>query len=163
LRATDNAVSNRKRESGRLVSPLALIILALLVTGGGLVWWMERTERPAEGPPVLTPEAKAYVRNLQLSNVGIQAKEALVGSAVVEIVGEITNNGDRDLSLVEVNCVFYDPYSQVVLRTRVPIVSRRMGGLKPGETKVFRMPFDEMPESWNQDMPQLVIARIEFS
>jgi hypothetical protein len=50
----------------------------------------------------------------------------------------------------------------MVLRSRVPIVSQRMGGLKPGETKSFRLPFDEIPESWNQAMPQLVIAGVKF-
>ena len=30
------------------------------------------------------------------------------------------------------------------------------------ETKPFRLPFDNIPESWNQTMPQLVMARIEF-
>ena len=46
---------------------------------------------------------------------------------------------------MEIYCVFYDPYGQLVLRKRVPIVSARMGGLKPGETKSFRLPFDELP------------------
>jgi hypothetical protein len=59
--------------------------------------------------------------------------------------------------------VFYDGYGQMVLRKRVPIVSTRMGGLKPGEVKSFRLPFDEIPSSWNQQMPQLVIAGVNFS
>ena len=65
--------------------------------------------------------------------------------------------------MVEINCVFYDPYGQVVLRERVPIVSRKMGNLAPGEIKNFRLAFDNIPESWNQAMPQLVIARIDFA
>jgi hypothetical protein len=35
--------------------------------------------------------------------------------------------------------------------------------LKPGESRDFRLPFDDIPGSWNNQMPQLVIARIEFS
>ena len=50
----------------------------------------------------------------------------------------------------------------MVLRERVPIVSAKIGELAPGETKPFRLAFDNVPESWNQAMPQLVIARIEF-
>ena len=63
---------------------------------------------------------------------------------------------------MEINCVFYDAYGQVVLRERVPIVSTKIGALAPGQTKPFRLPFDNVPESWNQVMPQLVIAGIEF-
>ena len=51
----------------------------------------------------------------------------------------------------------------MVLRERVPIVSRKMGKLAPGEIKNFRLAFDNVPESWNQAMPQLVIARIDFA
>ena len=58
--------------------------------------------------------------------------------------------------------MFYDPYGQLVLRSRVPIVSPKMGGLAPGEFKSFRLAFDDIPESWNQALPQLVIAQIVF-
>jgi hypothetical protein len=64
--------------------------------------------------------------------------------------------------VVEINCIFYDPYGQVVLRQRVPIVSPKAGGLSPGAAKPFRLPFDTIPESWNNIMPQMVIARIDF-
>ena len=50
----------------------------------------------------------------------------------------------------------------MVLKERVEIVRGRLGGLKPGETKDFRLPFDNLPQSWNQGMPQLVIAEIVF-
>jgi hypothetical protein len=115
---------------------------------------------PQDAP--LTPEAKAYVKNLQLSDVEIKANKSYLNQMVVEIDGKIGNSGDRALDTVEIYCVFYDSYGQLVLRSRVPIVSPRMGGLKPGETKTFRLPFDEIPESWNQQMPQLVIAGVKF-
>ena len=38
-----------------------------------------------------------------------------------------------------------------------------INGLKPGETRTFRLPFDDIPGGWNNQMPQLVIARIEFA
>ena len=93
----------------------------------------------------------------------MQAHESYLKQSIVEITGNITNAGDRVLELVEINCVFYDPYGQVVLRERVPIVTRKMGKFAPGETKPFRLAFDTVPESWNQQMPQMVIARIDFS
>jgi hypothetical protein len=58
--------------------------------------------------------------------------------------------------------VFYDPWGQLVLRERVPIVSQKMGGLKPGETRPFRLAFDNVPSAWNQALPQMVIAAIDF-
>jgi hypothetical protein len=38
-----------------------------------------------------------------------------------------------------------------------------MGKLAPGESKPFRLAFDNVPESWNQAMPQMVIAAIDFA
>jgi hypothetical protein len=117
-------------------------------------------QTPADAP--LTPDAKAYVSNLKLSDVDIKANKSYLNQMVVEINGKIGNTGDRALDTVEIYCVFYDSYGQMVLRSRVPIVSPRTGGLKQGETKTFRLPFDEIPESWNQAMPVLVIAGVKF-
>ena len=150
---------------GRPVSipPVAMIIAALLVAGAAGFWFLDRaSKQPPPAAPPLTGDAKAYVRNLKLSGVEMSAHENYFQQKVVEITGMIGNGGDRVLQVVEINCVFYDPYGQVVLRRRVPIVSKSANGLAPGETKPFRLPFDDLPESWNNVMPQMVIARIDF-
>ena len=79
------------------------------------------------------------------------------------VVVPVANTGDRPIDIVEVYCVFSDTYGQMMFRPRVAIVNAKMGGLKPGETKSFRLPFDAIPDSWNQKMPQLVIAAVKFS
>ena len=113
---------------------------------------------------VLTPEARAYVHAgyLGLSDVNMSAKQNFAGQMLVEVTGKITNTGNRMLKQIDLNCVFRDPSGRVVLRDRVSIVKERLGGLKPGETKDFRLPFDTIPESWNQVLPELVIAQITF-
>jgi hypothetical protein len=136
------------------IAGIALVAAWLLIRGG---------PRPPQAP-VLTTEARAYIHSgsLKLSDVSMGAKENFARQTLVEITGKITNAGDRPLRLVEIYCIFYDPSGRVVLRERVPIVSGRMGGLMPGETKEFRLPFDTLPESWNQALPDLVIAQIVF-
>src|SRR5262249_54155917 len=114
-------------------------------------------------PPVLTGDAKVYVRNLQLFDVEMKAQVTYMKQAVTEITGKIGNNGDSVLQMVEINCVLYDAFGQVVLRERDAIVSRKMGSVAPGEIKSFRLPFDTIPQSWNQAMPQMVIANIVFA
>lgn len=143
-------------------SGLAILIAAVLI-GGGVWFFFLRGPAQSASPAALTPEAKAYVKNLGLSEVNMEAKESYMKHTLVEITGKLTNKGDRGLRLVEINCVFYDPYGQLLLRERVPIV-RRTGAppLKPGETRSFRLPFDAVPSGWNQALPQLVIARIDF-
>ena len=138
-------------------------MLVLTVALGAVIYFLMFRPGPEPTQITLTPEARGYVRNLKLSDVEMKASESYMKSTIVEITGKITNNGSRSLRLVEINCIFYDPYNQVVLRERVPIVrSKTSTGLAPGETRSFRLPFDSLPQSWNQGMPQLVIARIEF-
>jgi hypothetical protein len=115
--------------------------------------------QPKPGGPI-TPEAKAYVRNLKLSEISLKATESFSHQMLTEIEGKITNAGDRTVEYAEVACVFYDTIGQVVLRERAAIVRRP---LKPGETRPFRLPFDDIPQSWNNQLPQLVIAQLIFS
>jgi hypothetical protein len=141
---------------------LGVVACVLLLGAGGLYLVTGRSARPR---PVaaLSPEAKAYTRFLRLSDVDMKGAENFMRVMVVEITGRITNQGDKVLKLVEINCVFYDPYNQVIARERVPIVRSRGGlPLQPGESREFRLPFDTLPPSWNQAVPQLVIANIEF-
>ena len=155
-----SALSQNERAG---IPPVALIIGVVLVAGAGGFLYLDRaSKQPLPPPPPLTGDAKIYVRNLKLSGVEMSAHEDYFKQKVVEITGMIQNAGDRVLQIVEINCVFYDPYGQVVLRQRVPIVSKKAGGLAPGDTKPFRLPFDNLPESWNNTMPQMVIARIDF-
>jgi hypothetical protein len=146
-----------------ILSPAVIAVALLIAAGGAGFWYLDRAaKRPPPAPTPITDEAKAYVSNLKLSDVEMGAREDYFHNKVVEITGKIQNAGDRSLNLVEINCVFHDPYGQVVLRERTPIVSRRAGGLAPGAQRPFRLPFDTIPESWDNVMPQLVIARIDF-
>jgi len=155
-------VVNKAKEKRPLI-PLPVLILAVLgAIGGGGFWLFLKYVNVQPPKPVLTAEAKAYVRNLQLADVEMKAAESYIGQEIVEITGKITNAGERELKQVDLNCIFYDPYGQVVLRRLVSIVRSDSGGLSPGKTADFRLPFDDLPQSWNKTMPQLVIAQIIF-
>jgi len=156
-------VADKTAVEQRSIPVAGMVIALVVILGAGFFLYLDRlSRRPPPPPPPLTGEAKAYVRNLRLMDVDMQKHESYMKQAVVEITGKLGNNGDRVLNVVEINCVFYDLYGQVVLRERVPIVSRKIGGLAPGEIKNFRLAFDNIPESWNQALPQLVIAQIVF-
>ena len=143
--------------------PIALVIgsAVALVLGGG-IFALARLSGGPKGILELTPEAKAYTKNLKLASVEMKATEAYLGNAVVEITGKITNAGDKPLQQVDLMCVFYDAAGQLLTRERVPIVRAKNGGLPVGATKDFRLPFDNLGQNWNQRMPQMVIAGIVF-
>jgi hypothetical protein len=155
-------LSSLRQPARQSFAAVPLIVIGIVIAlGSVLFYYLQVSKQPNPNFP-LTPEAKVYVRNLQLSDVDMKASESYFKQVVVEIEGKIANAGDRNLTVVDIYCIFYDSYGQMVLRKRVPIVNQRMGGLKPGDTKSFRLPFDEIPESWNHTMPQLVIAGIKF-
>jgi len=145
------------------ISPVTLVMgLAGVLIVGALGWLTFGTKPAPAPPPRLTSQARAYLENLKLSDVHMQAAESFAQGRLVEILGNVTNAGARGVKLVEVTCVFRDYAQREVARERVFVVSGSSGGLAPGQTKPFRLPFDTLPENWNQIMPSLVIAQIQF-
>jgi hypothetical protein len=108
-------------------------------------------------------EAKAYLPNLRLSDVSMKATENFMRQQVVEVEGKITNNGSRAVISVSVYCLFSGVEGREVYRERVAIVPSKGTPLRPGETRNFRLPFDSLPETWNQALPRMAVAQITFA
>ena len=129
------------------------VLLALLVC-------ILSCSRQQQKEPPLTPEGKDYARNhLQLNGVSMKASDSYARQTLTEIEGSIRNSGDRTVNRVDVFCMFYDRSGVLVLKERTGIVKKT---LKPGETRHFRLAFDDIPQSWNNQMPALVIAQVIF-
>ena len=157
----ENKVATAKKPGFTLSAPLVIAAVAILLVGGAAAY-LTFGPKPAPPPaPVLTQEAKNYISNFKFSDVGLQASESYINSSLVEIQGNITNSGNRVVKLVQVNCVFFNVYDKEIHRERQTIVGKT-GALKPNETKPFRMAFENPPPGWNQAMPRLVIAQIQF-
>jgi hypothetical protein len=145
------------------ISPASIVIALAVILILGVFGWLSFGPKPAPPPaPVLTQQAKSYLAHLALSNVHMQAAESYVNQRVVEILGDITNKGDKTVSTVQVTCVFTDYSGREVLRERVYVVDHQNGPLRPGASKPFRLAFDDIPNTWNQAVPTLVIAQIQF-
>jgi hypothetical protein len=142
------------------ISPASIVIGLAVILIAGVFGYLTFGPRPAPPPPpVLTAEARQYLPSLKLANVHMQASESMVNQRVIEILGDITNNGDRVVKLAEVTCVFRDYYGKELNRERVPIIA---APLPPGQTRPFRLAFDDIGDTWNQAVPALVIAQIQF-
>jgi hypothetical protein len=145
------------------ISPASIVIGLAVILILGVFGWLTFGPKPAPPPaPVLTAEAKQYVPNLSLTNVHMQAAESIVNQRLVEILGDVTNKGDKTVRLAEVTCVFHDLNGAELQRERVAIIGQTTGPLAPGATRPFRLAFDDLPDNWNQAMPGLVIAQIQF-
>jgi len=148
---------------GIAIPPAAIVIVLVLILGGGAFLYLNRAAQKAPDPPAaLTGDALTYIHNgfLPIKDVDMQAHESYLKQQIVEITGKIGNTGNREIANAQIYCVFRDSYGQVVLRERVAIVKQK---LSPGDNQGFRLAFDNIPVSWNQAMPTIVIASIEFA
>lgn len=139
------------------------IAAAVLVALSVFAYFTYGPKPKPPAPPVLTAEAKAYLQYLPLSDVGMEAAEAELKMSVTTIKGKITNKGTRTVSSILVTCVFHDVYGQVIKREVVSLAGPRTGPLPPQAIKSFEVNFDNIPDTWNQAMPDLVIAEIKFN
>ena len=153
LRATRNKLPLAYTLSGVLI---AVVLVAIV-----LYLRKPEPEAPQNGPA--SPEARAYVSNLVLSDVSMKASENFMKQQVVEIEGKITNNGPRPVQSVEVYCLFRGVDGHEIYRERTPLVRAKTAPVNPKKTRPFRLPFDSLPDGWNQAMPTLVIAQITFA
>ncbi len=141
---------------------MLLIALGLLlgIAGFGYLEWKGRSDLPVE-QVVLTDEARGYLTSLDLSDVEMGATDNALGQTLVEITGTIRNIGDRPVRSIRLNCVFFDVYGIELHRVLSTIV-RSSEGLEPGGEQAFRLPFDDIPDGWNQVLPSLYVAEIVF-
>ena len=150
-------------------SPKKLPLFPLTIAGVfvllALAAWLyvRRPAAPANTADRASSEATAYLPHLQLSDVSVKASENFMQQQVVEVQGKIANNGPRPLDTVAVYCLFYDANGRELHRERLPILHSKVTPLHPGETRSFRLPFDALPDGWNQAMPKLVVAEITFA
>ena len=145
--------------------PIAALVagVAVLIAIAGALLYFNRAVPPGQSSGGATPEAKAYVSKLDLSDISMKATENFMKQQVIEIEGKITNKGDRALQSIDVYCIFYSVNGNEIHRERLAIVRSKTSVLRPGETRPFRLPFDSLPDGWNQALPRMVIAQISFA
>jgi hypothetical protein len=162
--AVNSAAPLKEKRQVSIPPVLIVVVLALVAGLAGFLYLNHAAKQPPPPLPPLTGAAKEYVHHgfLPVSDYKMEAHESYLKQQVVEITGKIGNTGDRVIDTIEIVCIFRDPYGQMVLRRRVAIV-KPGGHLAPGDTKPFRLAFDDIPDSWNQAKPDMIIARIEFS
>lgn len=143
--------------------PLVIGAIVALLGAGVALYLFWQSQQQTGTVPVLTPEAEAYLPMLDLSGVEMAASDTFLEQTLVEITGSIKNLGDKTVTLVEINCVFREINGIEVAREPRVVIGPRTGPLAPQEEKSFRLAFDNLPPDWNQILPNLFVAQIEFA
>lgn len=142
--------------------PVVTGALLVIVVAIGAFYFIRPAALPTQ-EATASAESRAYLPRLALSDVAMEASENFMKQQVVEVKGVIADNGPRALRSVDVYCLFYDVNGKELQRERLPIVNSKNAPLRPNERRHFRLPFDAVPEGWNQAMPKMVIAQITFA
>ena len=131
-------------------------ILALILRSG--------QKKPAEPP--------AYAANLKFSDLKASAAQNFVGATVSYLDGTVTNTGDKTVIHAVVRITFRDDMGQMAQREELPIHVLRTGGpydeavdlnmspLAPGQSKPFRLTFENISAQWNHAYPEMKITQV---
>lgn len=154
-------------------------ILPWIVAGGvvvivlAILMLMGRRSAPANpgGAGLAPPDP--YAKSLTLSNIKMSESSSVIGLKQTYIDGDITNNGPKTLSGITVQVAFRDFTGQIgqkntmplsLIRSRQPDVDTEplsAAPLAPGQTREFRLIFDHVTDSWNQQYPEVRVIAVE--
>jgi hypothetical protein len=149
-------------------SSLRPILVGIVIVGivVGMLAFIFRAE---EKKPVAPP---AYAANLKFSDMKTSAAQNFVGATVSYIDGVITNTGDKSVIHAAVQVTFKDDMGQTAQREELPLRVLRTGGpydeavdfnvspLEPGQSKPFRLTFENISAQWNHAYPDLQITQV---
>jgi hypothetical protein len=142
---------------------IGIAIVAIVVGALALIFRAER-KKPAAPP--------AYAASLKLSDLKTSAAQNFVGATVSYLDGMIANTGDKTVVHAVVQVTFKDDMGQVAQLEELPIRVLRTGGpydeavdlnlspLGPGQSKPFRLTFENISAQWNHAYPELRITDV---
>ncbi len=156
---------NPATEQGSIMRPILIgIVIVAVVVGVLALALRSEVKKPAPPPP--------YAANLKFSDMKTSAAQNFVGATVSYIDGVVTNAGDQTVIHAVVQVTFKDDMGQTAQREELPIRVLRTGGpydeavdlnlssLMPGESKPFRLTFENISAQWNHAYPELVITQV---
>jgi uncharacterized protein DUF2393 len=100
------------------------------------------------------------------------AAQNFVGATVNYLDGSITNTGTQTVTHAVVQVTFKDEMGQTAQREELPLHVLRTGGpydeavdlsqspLAPGQSKPFRLTFENISAQWNHAYPDLQMTQV---
>ncbi|MGO8984405.1 MAG: DUF2393 family protein [Terriglobales bacterium] len=149
-------------------STLRPILIGIVIVGivVGVLLLILRSEQPKPAAP------PAYAAYLKFSDLKTSAAQNFVGATVNYLDGSITNTGTQTVTHAVVQVTFKDEMGQTTQREELPLHVLRTGGpydeavdlsqspLAPGQSKPFRLTFENISAQWNHAYPDLQMTQV---
>jgi hypothetical protein len=144
------------------------VILAVLV-----VLLVSGHRKPAGPAGSASEKPDSYASQLAVGNLEMSEAASFTGNKVTYVDGTITNKGDKTVTGVNVVVTFPNdigeppqrtPMPLMLIRTREPYVDIEpvsAAPLKPGESHDFRLIFDHVSPTWNQQHPTIQVMHVQ--
>jgi len=142
---------------------VGIAVAALVILGAALLLISRKPPAP--------PANADYAPNVALTDIQMSESDSQTGGKLIYIDGRITNHGPARVTSVWVQVAF--PSDQAapqvesvpmnVIYMRDPYVDTRpiaAAPLAPGASADFRLIFDDVKDSWNQQLPQLKMTQV---
>jgi hypothetical protein len=150
-------------------------IIAGAVVVAVLIWLTvsSHRQRAAQQAENASATPDAYASQLTLGNLQMSEAANFAGGKVTYVDGTITNKGDKIVTAVNVVVTFHNdvgeppqmtPMPLTLIRTREPYVDIEPVStepLKPGDSHEFRLIFDHVSPTWNQQYPTIQAMRVQ--
>ena len=158
-------LSEKKNEpEGRSWLPWVIAGLVVVVALAGMLLSSHR-DRAAQRAEEASQTPDAYASHISIGNLQMSEATNFAGGKVTYVDGVITNKGDKTVTGVNVLVTFNNdiaeppqqsPMPLTLIRTREPYVDIEPVSaepLKPGDSHEFRLIFDHVSPTWNQQYP----------
>lgn len=154
---------------GKFIVPAAVLAVVVLVAAVILLRGSQ-TGQPTS-PDAILP-ADPYAQSLSFTQLAMSQSTSLSGGTSTFIDGRVKNSGAATVTGVTMQVLFRNDVNlppQVetlpltLIRTHDPYVDTEPVGaapLKPGDEVEFRLIFETVTGSWNQQMPDLVAVHV---
>jgi len=149
------------------------VAAAIVVTGLSLLALFGKGHPAATSSAAeATLQPSAYAPNLLLSDVHLSQAENFAGSQVTYVDGTITNRGQQTVIGITVTVAFANDAGEppqvetvplLLIRTHQPYVDTEpvsAAPLAPGDTREFRLIFDDISPLWNQQAPEIHVLGV---
>lgn len=158
-----NQIGNKAEEPGQNWMPvgIALGVVALVFVGPVLTVGRRRAA---------TEMDSAYAQQVRLGSFAMSESSNFAGGKITYLDGTVTNAGTKTLVGTRVRVLFRNAAGEVsqnmsmplnLIRTREPYIDTEpmaQAPLKPGESREFRLIFDQVTTDWDGQYPQVTVV-----
>lgn len=109
------------------------------------------------------PEEQAYSPNIHLGNFKMQEATNFLNQDVKILLGDVLNAGNTTVLAIDATIEYRDGLDQIALRETRPLLPPSPEGLKPGQVAQFELSFDHVPNSWNYQMPKVMVSGLKLT